>query len=63
MFALGVRRFVSGDTIADPASFSNLGDIPSGPVDFVGFIERTFFSISLFDRHESDIVGTAGASW
>ena len=63
VFALSVYRSVSGGTIADPVIFNNLGDIPSGPVDFVSFSEATFFSISLFDRHMLDIVETAGTSW
>ena len=53
-----MKRLVSGPTIAVPASFNNLGDIPSGPVALLFFNNVIFLSISRLDRLISDINGT-----
>ena len=55
---LYMKRLVSGPTTAVPASFNNLGDIPSGPVALLFFNNVIFLSISRLDRLISDIHGT-----
>ena len=55
---LCVKRLVSGPTTAVPASFNNLGDIPSDPVALLFFNNVIFLSISRLDRLISDIHGT-----
>ena len=55
---LCMKRLVSGPTIAVPAIFSNLGDIPSGPVALLFFNNVIFLSMSRLDRLISDIQGT-----
>ena len=54
---LFMKRLVSGPTTAVPASFNNLGDIPSGPVALLFFNNVIFLSISRLDRLISDIHG------
>ena len=46
---LGMKRLVTGATTAGPASFNNLGDIPSGPVALLFFNNIIFPSISTPD--------------
>ena len=55
---LCMKRLVSGPTTAVPASFSNLGDIPSDPVALSFFNNVIFLSMSRLDRLISDIHGT-----
>ena len=55
---LCMKRLVSGPTTAVPASFNNLGDIPSGPVALLLFNNVIFLSISRLDGLISDIHGT-----
>ena len=55
---LCMKRLISGPTTAVPASFSNLGDIPSDPVALLFFNNVIFLSISRLDRLISDILGT-----
>ena len=67
---LCIRRLVSRATTAVPASFNNLGDIPSGPVYLIFFNNVIFLSISrlgrlIFDMHvtgmEHGLVKNCGA--
>ena len=55
---LCMERLVSGPTTAVPASFNNLGDIPSGAVALLFFNNVVFLSISRLDRLILDIHGT-----
>ena len=54
---LSIKRLVSGPTTAVPASFNNLGDIPSSPVTLLFFSNVILLSISRLDRLISDIHG------
>ena len=47
---LGMKRLVTGATTAGPASFNNLGDIPSGPAALLFFNNIIFPSISTPDQ-------------
>ena len=55
---LCMKRLVSWPKTAVPASFSNLGDIPSDPVALLFFNNVIFLSVSRLDRLISDILGT-----
>ena len=51
-----------GGLTVGPASFSSLGDIPSGPVDLLGFNDSIFLLMSISRREMLDMAGTSGFS-